>query len=141
MNTIVNENGKSFKELEQAIFKTVCQLGVEITKYILQQKDQELFENKEKSKYHSEGFRSTSIKTVYGVVEYSRRVYHTTTDEGKRAFVYLLDEAMGMEKIGLISENLAEKIADLATEAPYRETASTISDTTGTTYPITNNIR
>ena len=32
--------------------------------------------------------------------------------------MYLLDEELGMEKIGLVSENLAEIIADIATEAP-----------------------
>ena len=132
MDTIVKDTGHTFNRLEKEIYRMICQAGVEFTKVILEQKDQELFDNADKSKYHSEGFRTTSIKTVYGPVSYKRRVYRTTTAEGKKAFVYLLDEAMGMEKIGLISENLAEKIADLATEAPYRETANTISETTGT---------
>ena len=131
MNTIVDEKRKTFKELETEIFRLVCQAGVELTRMILEKKDQEIFRGADKTVYHSEGFRTTSIKTVYGTVGYRRRVYRTLTDEGKTAFIYLLDEAMGMEKIGLISENLAEKIADLATEAPYRETASTISETTG----------
>ena len=43
--------------------------------------------------------------------------------------MYLLDEAMQMEKIGLISTNLAEKLAMTVTEAPYRVTAETISST------------
>ena len=38
---------------------------------------------------------------------------------------------MHMEKIGLISTNLAERIAMLAAEAPYRVTAETISETCG----------
>ena len=38
-----------------------------------------------------------------------------------------------MEKIGLISTNLAEKIAMTVTEAPYRVTAETISSTCGQT--------
>ena len=49
------------------------------------------------------------------------------------AYVYLLDEAMQMDKIGLISTNLAEKIAMTVTEAPYRVTAETISSTCGQT--------
>ena len=47
--------------------------------------------------------------------------------------LYLLDKAMQMEKIGLISTNLAEKIAMTVTEAPYRVTAETISSTCGQT--------
>ena len=49
-----------------------------------------------------------------------------------RAYIHLLDEELSMGKIGLVSENVAEKIADLATKAPYRETAATVSATTGT---------
>ncbi len=45
--------------------------------------------------------------------------------------MYLLDEAMQMEKIGLLSANLAEKIAMTAAESPYRVTAETISSTCG----------
>lgn len=131
MDTIVEEKGLAFKELEKEIFRMSCQADMEITRQILEQKDEEIFRACDKAVYRSEGFRRTSIKTVYGTVEYSRRVYRTKTDDGKKAYVYLLDEALGMEKIGLISENLAEKIADLATEAPYRQTAETVSGTTG----------
>jgi hypothetical protein len=49
-----------------------------------------------------------------------------------RAYIHLLDKELSMGKIGLVSENVAEKIADLATKAPYRETAATVSATTGT---------
>ena len=35
-------------------------------------------------------------------------------------YVYLLDKAMGMEKIGHISTNLGEKIAEAIVEIPYR---------------------
>lgn len=131
MRIIVNENEYSFKELEQEIYRIVCQAGVEITQQILKYKDDEIFKSVDKSNYKSEGFRGTSIKTVYGTVPYRRRVYRTTLDDSKTAYVYLLDEYLGVEKIGLISENLAEKIVNLATEAPYRETAETITGTTG----------
>lgn len=54
-------------------------------------------------------------------------------EDGTTAYVYLLDEAMQMEKIGLISTNLAEKITLTVTEAPYRVSADVISDTCGQT--------
>ncbi len=132
METIVKEKQYTFKELEQEIFRLVCQAGVELTQEILKKKDQEIFEKADKTKYRSEGFRYTSIKTQYGSVPYSRRVYLTRMEDGRKAYVHLLDEELSMGKIGLVSENLAEKIADLATEAPYRETALAVSSTTGT---------
>jgi len=54
-------------------------------------------------------------------------------EEGQRHFVYLLDEAVHIDKIGLISTNLAEKIASCVTENPYRVTAEIISGTSGQT--------
>ena len=57
--------------------------------------------------------------------------YDKELAQGETAYVYLLDEAMQMDKIGLISTNLAEKIAMTVTESPYRVTAETISNTCG----------
>jgi hypothetical protein len=132
METIVKEKQYTFKELEQDIFRLICQAGVVLTQEILKKKDQEIFEKADKTKYRSEGFRDTSIKTQYGSVPYSRRVYLTRMEDGRKVYVHLLDEELSMGKIGLVSENLAEKIADLATETPYRETALAVSSATGT---------
>ncbi len=131
MNLIVEENLVSFKELEQSIFDFVCGLAREITRILLESYDKELADERDKRAYRGKGSRRTSIKTVYGEVEYSRRVYQTKTGDGQTAHVFLLDQAMGMNKIGLISTNLAEKIAMTATESPYRTTADIISQTCG----------
>lgn len=111
MNTIVNEELISFKELEKKIYYYVCELGREITRQMLESYDKELAESRDKKLYRGKGKRSTTIKTVYGEVEYSRNVYRTETEDGQTAHVFLLDQAMCMDKIGLISTNLAEKIA------------------------------
>ena len=131
MNTIVEENLISFKELEQKVFKYVCELGCEMTRIILESYDRELAASRDTKQYRDKGGRKTSIKTVYGDVEYWRRVYRTNLEDGEKAYVYLLDEAMQMDKIGLISTNLAEKIAMTVTESPYRVTADVISSTCG----------
>ena len=133
MSIIVDENLVSFKELEKKIFDYVCELGREITQIMLESYDKELAEGRDKKVYRGKGSRRTSIKTVYGEVEYSRRVYQTKTQDGQTAHVFLLDQAMGMDKIGLISTNLAEKIALTVTESPYRTTADIISQTCGQT--------
>ena len=131
MNLIVEENLVSFKELEKKIFIYVCELGREITRIMLETYDKELEEGRDKKIYRGKRSRKTSIKTVYGEVEYSRRVYQTKTEDGQTTHVFLLDQAMKMDKIGLISTNLAEKIALTVTESPYRTTADIISQTCG----------
>ena len=131
MNLIVEENLISFKMLEQKIFDYVCELGREITQIMLESYDKELAETRDKKAYRGKGSRKTTIKTVYGEVEYRRRVYRTETEDGQVAHVFLLDQAMQMDKIGLISTNLAEKIALTVTESPYRTTADIISQTCG----------
>lgn len=131
MSTIVEEKLVSFKELEQKVFKYICKLGCEITRIILESYDDELAASRDTKQYRDKGGRKTSIKTVYGEVEYWRRVYRTSLEGGEKAYVYLLDEAMRMDKIGLISTNLAEKIAMTVTESPYRVAADAISSTCG----------
>ena len=132
-NAIVKENKISFKTLEQKIFEEACKLAREYTKKILEDYDDVLSKDRDTSKYRNKGKRKTSIKTVYGDVEYERRVYQTRLRDGTKAHVYLLDEKMGMEKIGLISTNLAEKIANSVTELPYRASAEMLSSSTGQT--------
>ena len=131
MKSIVEEKLVSFKTLEQKVFKYVCELAQEITRIMLENYDTELAEGRDKSQYRDKGKRTTTIKTVYGEVSYARRVYQTKLGDGRKACVYLLDKAMQMDKIGLISTNLAEKIAMTATESPYRVTADIISETCG----------
>lgn len=131
MKSIVEEKQISFKSLEQKVFAYICELGREITRIMLESYDAKLAEERDKSLYRDKGKRSTTIKTVYGEVVYARRVYHTKLEDGRKAFVYLLDEAMQMDKIGLFSTNLVEKIAMTVTESPYRVTADIISETCG----------
>lgn len=131
MKTIVEESQITFKELEQKIYKYVCGLAVEMTKIILKDYDRELHAGRDRKVYRDKGTRTTTIKTVYGDVTYNRHVYQTKDEEGHTAHIYLLDKAVKMDKIGLISTNLAEKIASCVTENSYRVTADTISETSG----------
>ena len=89
--------------------RLACELGCEITRIILESYDDELATSRDTKQYRDKGGCKTSIKTVHGDVEYCRRVYRTSLEDGEKSFVYLLDEAMQMDKIGLISTNFAEK--------------------------------
>ena len=77
--------------------------------------------------------RSGKTRNDLGKVEYERHVYRTTLEDGTRMHVFLLDREMKMDKIGLISSNLAEKIAMTVTDSPYRVAAEIISKTCGQT--------
>lgn len=131
MKSIVEENLVTFKELEKKIFAYVCEMAVEMTQIILEDYDKELHADRDRRRYRDKGTRSTTIKTIYGDVTYDRHVYQAMDEEGHKTYVYLLDEAVHMDKIGLISTNLAEKIASCVTENPYRVTADIISSTSG----------
>ena len=74
MESIVKDYSVSFKELEKKVFDYVCLLGRMITRQLLEDRDKELFKSRDRSEYRDKGTRQTSIKTVYGEVEYSRHV-------------------------------------------------------------------
>lgn len=119
IESIVEEKLVSFKTLEQKVFAYVCELGRVITWIMLESYDAKLTEERDKSQYRDKGKRSTTIKTVYGEVSYSRKVYQTKLPDGRKAHVHLPDEAMHMDKIGMLSTTLAEKIAMAVTESSY----------------------
>lgn len=131
MDSIIKENGITFKELEKKIFSLVCEEGRNYTKQILEMYDSYLRDNRDKKVYRNKGLRETTIKTVYGEVCYKRTIYQTTDEAGSKIFIYLLDETLELEKVGLISTNLAEKLVHGITEMSYRECASKVTEMTG----------
>lgn len=131
MESILQEKRISFKEFEKKIYQFVCGLGQEIARTMLENYDDHLAKTRDRKEYRDKGKRTTTVKTLFGEVTYERRVYQTKTEEGERAYIYLLDSEMQMEKIGLISTNLAEQILQTVTEAPYRSTAEIITNTCG----------
>ena len=133
MKTMIAENGVTFKELEKNIYKWICQIGQEFTKEFLERYDQMLMKERDKSRYRHKGLRQTTVKTIYGEVTYSRAIYEVIEDDGTKHFVYLLDETLELENIGLISTNMAELLVKGITEQSYRACAAQISETTGQT--------
>lgn len=130
---ILSKEKITFKDVEQIIYAIFCRAAREFTTEVLTAIDDRLHEDRDKREYRDKGYRQTTIKTVYGEVEYSRHVYLTKTEDGKNSAEYLLDKELGMDTIGHISTNLAEKIAEAATDVPFRKAASHVSTTTGQT--------
>lgn len=133
MNLMIKENGVTFKELEKNIYAWVCQIGRKFTKEFLERYDRMLMEERDKKKYRNKGVRQTTVKTVYGEVTYQRNVYEVTEEDGTRRFVYLLDETLELNHVGLVSTNMAELLVKGITELSYRECASQVSKMTGQT--------
>lgn len=131
MINILQENEINFKTLERNIFKYGCEVACEILKEMLQELDRCLMKSRDKAIYRHKGHRKTCIKTLMGEVEYSRAVYEVMDGSSERKFVYLLDEYMGVDNVGFVSSNLAEKIADVVCECSYAQTAKNITELTG----------
>ena len=90
-------------------------------------------EGRDKKKYRNKGARQTTVKTVYGEVTYQRTVYEVSEEDGTRHFVYLLDETLDLDHVGLISTNMAELLVKGITELSYRECARQVSEMPGQT--------
>ena len=131
MKSIITENGVTFKELEKNIFSWICEIGRQFTGEFLERYDQKLMRERDKRKYRHKGIRQTTVKTVYGEVTYSRVVYEVTEEDGTRRFVYLLDETLQLENVGLVSANMAELLVKGITELSYRACAAKVSEMTG----------
>lgn len=133
MNSMIMENDVTFKTLEKNIFSWVCEIGRQFTAEFLQRDDRMLMEQRDKKKYCHKGSRQITIKTVYGEVTYHRTVYEAPQEDGSLHFVYLLDESLQLEHIGLISTNMAELLVKGITELSYHECAEKVSEMTGQT--------
>ena len=133
MNSMITENGVTFKDLEKNIYAWVCQIGRQFTQEFLERYDQMLMEGRDRKKYRNKGTRQTTVKTVYGEVTYHRTVYETAGEDGTRRFIYLLDETLKLADVGLISANMAELLVKGITELSYRECAKKVSEMTGQT--------
>ncbi len=128
---MIKENGLSFKDLEKKIYELGCQVCRMCAKEILERYDRQLMEQRDKAKYRNKGLRCTTIKTIFGEVDYRRTVYEVTDGVNGKRFVYLLDENLELDPVGLISTNMVELMVQGITELSYRECAAKISAMTG----------
>lgn len=125
-DNIVANNEINFNELEKKIYKFVCNLGCYLLKEIIEKYDEKLQNERDKKSFRHRGLKPDSIKTVMGVVDYKRTIYEYEENNQKK-FVYLLDEKLKLSEFGKISENLVDKILNIAVETnSYRDAAEQI---------------
>lgn len=131
MENMLSEKGFNFNDLEKEIFKIGCEFAAGLMKEMLTSMDKHLEETRDKKKYRHKGTRVTTLKTLMGEVPYDRTVYETELENGEKACVYLLDQALKFETFGKVTANLAARIAESASVCSYRETAANVSSMTG----------
>lgn len=124
----LKDNGFTFKELEQRIYKYACDEACNALKSILESLDEELLNERDSKVYRNKGRKQTCLRTIMGNVEYSRRIYEFKLEDGKKATKYLLDEYLGMDTIGNVSINLVETILTNVTEVSFRKTSENIKN-------------
>lgn len=130
---IVLKNEVTFNELEREIYEYGCEVARQLMVQVLKTLDNQLAKDRDTKAYRDKGKRKTSIKTLMGEVEYSRRIYQcdSETGTGGREYIYLLDQALDLNKVGLFSGNLVQLVIESASNKSFRKSAESISNTTG----------
>jgi hypothetical protein len=134
---IVPEDAMDFNRLEREVYKLFCSLGREMLQNVLEAWDKELQGKRDNKEYRHKGQKRTSIKTIMGEVEYTRAIYERKQEDGTKQFVYLLDEAMGIQGSGQMSGLLCEQIVLACCDNSYRSGARSVSELTGQTVSHT----
>lgn len=120
------EKEVQFYELEKKVYNLVCELGCTIIKQILENQDNQLMEKRDKKEYRHKGYRTNTIKTVMGEIEYKRAMYKT-----EKGHIFLLDNKINIDTIGKISSNLAEiMLKTVVNTVSYRKAESEIKNMT-----------
>lgn len=118
----------SFDGLEKEVFRFCCEMGQKIIEEILLEQDHKIMNERDRSRFRLKDTKKTTIKTILGEVTYNRRYYF---DKDKNEYCFLLDDMMNINKRGLFSETIAERIVRQCIAQPYRKAADTISELTG----------
>ena len=100
------------------------------SKKMLENYDKELMKAHDRKVYRNKGYQKTVVKTIMGEVEYSRAVYEVKNEDETKAYVYLLDEKMGIKGTGFMSGLLTAEIAEAVCRGTYRNAAQSISEKT-----------
>ena len=122
---------KDFSGLVKEIYRIVLGIGRELLRTALEQLDDEVLAGRDTTRYRSKGFQKTCIKTILGAVEYKRRVYVDEAAVESKRCVHLLDQELGIDKVGLVSEEVCQIAATAVCETTYRGAAELITETTG----------
>ena len=122
---------ENFQELERTVYRTVRKLGCQIVEKALEAMDEQLLDRRDAKRFRCKGFQKSCVKTIMGAEEFKRRVYQDNAAVEGVHCVHLLDKALELKQIGLVTEDVCALTAKAACEISYRAAAKMISETTG----------
>jgi len=126
--TTISEGLLNFKTFEKKLFETMCRVAREEIAQYLEWADLCIKGVRDNQEYRHKDNRSTTVKTIFGEVPFSRGYYKKRSG----GYTFLLDEALDIfGNCGLASENLIEQIVIDCTEKSYRKVAAGICNNTG----------
>jgi len=126
--TTISEGVLDFKTIERNLFDTMCRVACEELAKILGWFDLSIKGVRDKDEYRLKDNRTTTVKTIFGEVKFSRGYYKKRTG----GYTFLLDEALGIfGDCGLVSKNMIEHIVIECTEKSFRNAALGVSNNTG----------
>lgn len=111
---------KSFEELEERIQQAIQKTALMVLREALEKIDEKLAAQRNKEKEKLIGTRSRTIVTIFGELEYRRRLYKDKETGGTR---YLLDETLGIMPRQRLSSRISKLAIELGTEVSYRRAA------------------
>lgn len=124
-------NLPTLKEIEVNFFRKLQEQFSEGLVRYLEQLDEWIMEQRDRSRFRLHDLRELSLGTMFGEITFKRRVYR---DREKNQFVYLLDQALSFDGESMVSPHLEEMAIELASQGPsYRESAKKIEAFLG--YP------
>lgn len=133
--TVSYEFGKSkiknFDDLISEVYHAMLGIGCEFVREVLEQTDAAILAERDVARYRCKGLQKTCVKTILGAVEYKRRVHVDNAAAEKQHCVHLLDEALDIKKVGLVSSDICQLAAEAVCETSHRGAAKLISETTG----------
>ena len=121
----------TFEDLVETSYELAMAFGRQLVRGILESRDDELRKERDNRRFRCKGKQQTSIKTKLGAIEFRRNVYIDKSIADGVKCVHLLDEELGIEKIGQIARDVCETAGELACVSSYRAAAQTITETTG----------
>ena len=134
---IISKNNEKFNEFEEKTYKELMKEGIKRTQEWFRKIDEILLRSRDKQLLKPKDFKKTTVKCRFGYVEYYRRRYEIT-ENGKKIYVYLLDEYLQIASIGQYSQSIVDMVMREVVEKSYRQTVKTISDDTNITMGHTS---
>lgn len=129
VKAIVSEKGFDFKRLEQFVWCGVVSIFRRVIVEILEAIDRELAAGRDVRRFELKEMERRKLVTSVGVVEFRRRYYW---DREEKRWVYLLDEALGLEPEARKSPGLVELATVWAAHGPsYRDSRDRLEQVMG----------